>query len=138
MAEGRKEVRCFFDVSIGGLQSGRIVFELFVDTVPKTCENFRVLCSGDGGVGVNTQKPLHYQVPTTLLHFLSCFMYFLPSFVLYIFFCLFLFSFVFLIFICFLHFHLFSSFCFVIFIFFCFLHFRMSSSLFYTFICLDQ
>ena len=27
--------------------AGRVVFELFADVVPKTAENFRVLCSGE-------------------------------------------------------------------------------------------
>lgn len=54
--------RCFFDVSIGGLPSGRIVFELFSDVVPKTCENFRSLCTGEKGIGENTKKPLHFKV----------------------------------------------------------------------------
>ncbi|EFA11754.2 peptidyl-prolyl cis-trans isomerase G isoform X2 [Tribolium castaneum] len=62
MEEQPKErVRCFFDVSIGGLQSGRIVFELFTDIVPKTCENFRCLCTGEKGIGVNTKKALHFK-----------------------------------------------------------------------------
>lgn len=54
--------RCFFDVSIGGLGSGRIVFELFTDTALKTCENFRALCTGEKGLGEQTKKPLHYKV----------------------------------------------------------------------------
>uniref|UniRef100_A0A1Y1KQK6 Peptidyl-prolyl cis-trans isomerase n=2 Tax=Photinus pyralis TaxID=7054 RepID=A0A1Y1KQK6_PHOPY len=52
--------RCFFDVSIGGLQSGRIIFELYSDVVPRTCENFRSLCTGEKGIGETTNKPLHY------------------------------------------------------------------------------
>lgn len=55
-------VRCFFDISLGGLQSGRMVFELFNDVVPKTCENFRSLCTGEKGIGLTTKKPLHYTV----------------------------------------------------------------------------
>nr|CAI5835173.1 unnamed protein product [Callosobruchus analis] len=43
----RERFRCFFDVSIGGLPSGRIVFELFSDVAPKTAENFRALCTGE-------------------------------------------------------------------------------------------
>ena len=35
----------FFDVFIGDNFSGRIVFELIDDVAPKTCENFRYLCS---------------------------------------------------------------------------------------------
>ncbi|KAJ8604853.1 hypothetical protein CTAYLR_001085 [Chrysophaeum taylorii] len=40
-------VKCFFDVSIDGDRVGRIVFELFNDTVPNTVENFRCLCTGE-------------------------------------------------------------------------------------------
>merc|ERR1712137_565891 len=39
--------RVFFDISIGDKEIGRVVFELFADVVPKTAENFRVLCSGE-------------------------------------------------------------------------------------------
>jgi peptidylprolyl isomerase len=39
----------FFDVTIGGEPSGRIVFELVADVVPKTAENFRALCTGEKG-----------------------------------------------------------------------------------------
>jgi peptidylprolyl isomerase len=34
----------FFDISIDGIYIGRIIFELFTDVVPKTCENFRYYC----------------------------------------------------------------------------------------------
>lgn len=43
---------------------GRIVFELFTDTVPKTAENFRALCTGEKGIGPNSGKPLHYKGAT--------------------------------------------------------------------------
>ncbi|CAH0552661.1 unnamed protein product [Brassicogethes aeneus] len=56
-----ERIRCFFDVSVGSLHSGRIVFELFNDIVPKTCENFRSLCTGEKGFGETTKKPLHYK-----------------------------------------------------------------------------
>ena len=36
----------FFDVTIGGADAGRIKFELFADTTPKTAENFRQFCTG--------------------------------------------------------------------------------------------
>nr|CAX72379.1 peptidylprolyl isomerase A [Schistosoma japonicum] len=42
--------RVFFDITIGGQPSGKIVFELF-DNVPKTAENFRALCTGEKGYG---------------------------------------------------------------------------------------
>uniref|UniRef100_A0A3B5R0Y0 Peptidyl-prolyl cis-trans isomerase n=1 Tax=Xiphophorus maculatus TaxID=8083 RepID=A0A3B5R0Y0_XIPMA len=50
--------RCFFDVGISNVLVGRIVVELFSDICPKTCENFRCLCTG---IGKGTQKPLHYK-----------------------------------------------------------------------------
>jgi hypothetical protein len=53
--------RCYFDVEIGGVQAGRVVFELYSDRCPKTCENFRQLCTGEGGLGKTTEKPLHYK-----------------------------------------------------------------------------
>lgn len=53
--------RVFFDVSINGSSVGRIIFELFSDICPKTCENFRCLCTGEKGLGETTKKPLHYK-----------------------------------------------------------------------------
>jgi len=51
--------RVFFDLEAGGKPLGRVVFELYSDVVPKTAENFRVLCTGEQGKkgGVN----LHYK-----------------------------------------------------------------------------
>uniref|UniRef100_A0A8C9F000 PPIase cyclophilin-type domain-containing protein n=1 Tax=Pavo cristatus TaxID=9049 RepID=A0A8C9F000_PAVCR len=37
--------RCFFDIAINNVPAGRVVFELFSDVCPKTCENFRCLCT---------------------------------------------------------------------------------------------
>jgi len=50
----------FFDISIDGAPSGRLVFELFADVVPKTAENFRALCTGEKGLG-RSGKPLSYK-----------------------------------------------------------------------------
>ncbi|KAF7418380.1 hypothetical protein HZH68_001033 [Vespula germanica] len=53
--------RVFFDIEVGGLPMGRIIFELFADICPITCENFRALSTGEVGVGKTTGKPLHYK-----------------------------------------------------------------------------
>ncbi|XP_065665143.1 peptidyl-prolyl cis-trans isomerase G isoform X2 [Hydra vulgaris] len=58
--------RCFFDIQINKVSAGRIVFELFADICPKTCENFRALCTGEKGDGKTTLKPLHYK--NTIIH----------------------------------------------------------------------
>jgi len=50
----------FFDISIGGKPSGKIVFKLYSDLTPKTCENFRSLCTGEKGTG-KLGKPLHFK-----------------------------------------------------------------------------
>lgn len=44
-------VKVYFDVAVEGEPIGRIVFELFYKDVPKTCENFRALCTGEKGKG---------------------------------------------------------------------------------------
>ena len=53
----------FFDVSIGGADPERIVFELHDDVTPKTADNFRALCTGEKGNGASG-KPLHYKGST--------------------------------------------------------------------------
>ena len=50
----------FFDISIGGADAGRITIGLYDSTTPKTCENFRQLCTGEAGTGISG-KPLHYK-----------------------------------------------------------------------------
>jgi peptidylprolyl isomerase len=52
------------DVSIGGEPAGTITFELFSDVVPKTAENFRVLCSGEQDEELSyAGSPFHRIIP---------------------------------------------------------------------------
>ncbi|TBU52528.1 cyclophilin-like domain-containing protein [Dichomitus squalens] len=53
--------RVFFDVTIDNLPVGRVIFELFNDTAPKTCENFRALCTGEKGISPLSERPLYYK-----------------------------------------------------------------------------
>jgi len=43
--------KVFFDMTVGGAPTGRIVMELRADAAPKTAENFRALCTGEKGFG---------------------------------------------------------------------------------------
>lgn len=53
--------RVWMTVSIGERFTGRIVFELFADIVPKTAENFRALVTGEKGFSSSLRVPLHYK-----------------------------------------------------------------------------
>ena len=55
------------DVSMDGNAIGRIIFELFVDTTPKTCENFRQLCTGEPGFGYKVEHtPFNKYLPNSM------------------------------------------------------------------------
>lgn len=48
--------RVWFDIKIGGVSAGKVVFELYNDVVPKTAENFRALCTSEKGVGTQGKE----------------------------------------------------------------------------------
>ncbi|KAJ7086022.1 cyclophilin-like domain-containing protein [Mycena belliarum] len=53
--------RVFLDFSLADEPLGRVIFELFNDEVPKTCENFRALCTGEKGLSPVSGVPLFYK-----------------------------------------------------------------------------
>ncbi len=56
----------YFDITIDGKPAGRITFELFADSVPKTAENFRALCVGHEA-GTYTGSSFHRVIPQFML-----------------------------------------------------------------------
>lgn len=55
----------WMDVQIGSSQPQRLRLALYADTVPRTAENFRALCTGERGRG-RCGQPLHFK--DTLVH----------------------------------------------------------------------
>ena len=51
----------FLDVSVNEKYYGRITFELFSQELPKTCANFKALCTGECGISKISGKPLTYK-----------------------------------------------------------------------------
>ncbi|KAI5121218.1 hypothetical protein M0805_007227 [Coniferiporia weirii] len=56
--------RVFLDFAVDGVPLGRVIFELFNVSAPKTSENFRALCTGEKGVSPISQQPLFYKNST--------------------------------------------------------------------------
>lgn len=52
--------KVFFDIKIDGSETGRVIFGLYGDVVPKTVANFAILSSGTFSKSTN-KKPLHYK-----------------------------------------------------------------------------
>ncbi|CAM9261381.1 unnamed protein product [Choristocarpus tenellus] len=53
----------FFDIEAGGDPLGRVTLELRADVVPKTAENFRQLCTGEGPVKGFKGSSFHRIIP---------------------------------------------------------------------------
>ena len=53
----------YLDIAIGKKTVGRIAIELFMDTTPKTAQNFRALCTGEKGL-TSSGLRLHYKSTT--------------------------------------------------------------------------
>lgn len=61
-----KRIHCFMDIAIDGESAGRIIFELRPDVNPRTCENFRLLCTGERGLSYKDCK-FHRIIPGFVL-----------------------------------------------------------------------
>jgi peptidylprolyl isomerase len=57
----KKNPKVFLDLTIGGERVGCVVIELYADKLPRTAENFRLLCTGERGTGRWSGKRLHYK-----------------------------------------------------------------------------
>jgi len=56
--------KVYFDMEIGGEPAGRIVFGLYGKVVPKTAENFKLLCTGQNSAGYSYKGcPFHRVIP---------------------------------------------------------------------------
>jgi peptidylprolyl isomerase len=67
-SEAKVVDRVFLDVQIGNKPAGRIVIGLYSDDLPKTCENFRCLATGEKGDGLHFKNsPFHRVIPNFML-----------------------------------------------------------------------
>lgn len=57
---------CYFEMSIGGDNVGRIEFELYDKVVPKCAANFRALCTHEKGFGYK-KSIMHRVIPEFML-----------------------------------------------------------------------
>ena len=53
---------CFFDITADGKHLGRFLMGLHADICPRTCENFRALCTGEHGFCYK-DSPFHRVIP---------------------------------------------------------------------------
>ena len=67
--------RCFLELEKDGAKLGKLIIQLFADKVPKTAENFRMLCTGEGGYSQATfAKTKRCYASTTFHRVISDFM----------------------------------------------------------------
>ena len=59
-AENLAQDKVYLDISIDGVPAGRVIIQLFFDLCPRTCDNFKSLCTGEKGVGRSGYR-LHYK-----------------------------------------------------------------------------
>jgi len=62
----KKNINPYFDIFIGDKYAGKIVFELIDDVAPKTCTNFRYLCSKSFSDKNNT--PVYQNTEFDIIH----------------------------------------------------------------------
>lgn len=53
--------KVYMDIKLGEAEPERVVFALYSDSVPRTAENFRALCTGEKGNAKSCDKPLHFK-----------------------------------------------------------------------------
>ncbi|XP_055042313.1 probable inactive peptidyl-prolyl cis-trans isomerase-like 6 isoform X2 [Misgurnus anguillicaudatus] len=50
LSKKKMHIFVYMDIETGGEAAGRLLFELFSDLCPKTCRNFKALCTGEAGM----------------------------------------------------------------------------------------
>ena len=70
--EGQRNPIVFFDISIANRPAGRIEMILRSDVVPRTCENFRCLCTGEKSTPTKKlwfkHSTFHRVIPSFMIH----------------------------------------------------------------------
>merc|ERR1711920_393600 len=56
------------EVEIGTIPQGRMTFELYADAVPRTCQNFQKLLTGERGMSKDPDDPVFLHMEGSLFH----------------------------------------------------------------------